>query len=96
MKLTTAANEILKFMIIEYSKSNKKTFNFDEIQSVVSNKELANDALSLLSNDQLIRIEYADNIPYLIFLKLNAVRESEQNSKLKQVYEFLKEIRSWI
>ncbi|MFV0550377.1 MAG: hypothetical protein ACK5L6_00440 [Anaerorhabdus sp.] len=83
-------------MVTKYSKDNCKSFYWDDIKSLINNDEITCDALSLLSNDQLIKIAYFDNYPFIISLEVTAIRYAEQNTKLKQVYEFLKEIRSWI
>ena len=99
MKLNKLANLYLEYMVKEFSKTNKTTFTdwnmFLSLQPNETEDHIHN-AFSKLKNDGLVNIFYADNIPYSVTLLTDAILEVEENTKLKQVYEFLKEVKDWI
>lgn len=98
MKLNQLANKYLEYMVKSYSKTHKRIFGWDEIRNLYPNEdeEFICDAFRKLSYDGLTNNFWADNVVDSTELLVNAVSEAEENTRLKKVYEFLKEVRSWI
>lgn len=99
MSLTKLANAYLEYMVREYSTTHKKVFSdWNAFQSMFPDEDadFICDALQKLKNDGLIDITWADNLPCLITLDLNAIIQAEENTPLKKTYKFLKELREWL
>lgn len=98
MKLITLSNNLLKHMVRSYSENHEKLFYFDQFKTLYPDLEddFISDALYLLQHDGFIQVQSADDVAYYTVLKVNAVRDAEENTFLKKGYTVLKEIRSWI
>lgn len=98
MNLNDLSNEYLKYMIKEYSKSQNDTFLWEQLNKLFpkENEKSKSDAIRTLGKNGLVNNTFADGVPYIVILNLNAVIEAEQNTKFKKLYKFLKEVREWI
>ena len=98
MKLQKMADIILKKMVQTFSQSENVLFDFDYFLSLFPDKnpEYISAALSLLENDDLISIFYADGIAYSITLLPVGIRNCEEDTMLKKGYQCIKEIRELI
>ena len=98
MKLTDLANSYLEFMIKSYSENHVKTFSWTTLKSVHPNEDdvFICDAFRLLNADGLVNNSWADNKVYRTELRVIAIRDAEENTKLKKTYTILKEIREWL
>lgn len=99
MTLTKLANAYLEYMVKEYSIHHNRYFsNFDELCSLFPDEdvEFICDAFRKLSHDGFVKNEWADNKPYIITLNIDAIVQAEENTNLRKIYNFLKEVREWI
>ena len=97
MKLIKLSNELLKYMVKSYFDNHIKTCSFSTCKSLYPkiDDSFISDALYLLKNDGFVSIFPADDVAYITSLKLDAIRNSEEDTFLKKGYTVLKELHSW-
>jgi len=73
-------------------------FNWNQIRSLFpnENEEFICDAFRLLHKDGFVVNSWADNHVYSCQLEVNAIRDAEEDTRLKKAYSILKEIREWL
>lgn len=98
MKLQKLSSQLLKYMVKCFHENGKDCFNYTELANTfpnVKDHELKT-SLYNLKNDALVNIDSYDNLPYFIFLKVNAIIKIEEDTLIKKGYEFVKEIKSFL
>lgn len=98
MKLTEISDYYLTWMVKSYSKDHNRLFGWEQIKAEFPDvdEDYICDAFSVLSKDGLVTIGWADNVVNLCELNVSAIRDAEEETKLKKLYTILKEIREWI
>lgn len=98
MKITSLSNKLLKYMAIEYSKTGKDVFQFEEIQNKFpdENPTYLNLALQCMADDDLLVSKYYDNKLAFVILKIKIIVKMDENTLIKKGYKFIKEIKSFI
>lgn len=96
MKLQKLSSQLLKYMVECFHENGKDCFNYTELANIFPNVKDHELKASLynLKNDALVNIDSYDNLPYFIFLKVNAIIKIEEDTLTKKGYEFVKEIKS--
>lgn len=95
MKITKIADKIMVYCVKEFYETKNDVFNADSIISVFPDID-AEDiyfAITQLSNDGLLNVQYADNKPDDFQLLMSAVRSSDENTLVKRGYDFIKAVR---
>ena len=95
MNLQKIADQSLKSMVNDYHQSGRETFGNDYFVELFPNEhpKHINNALQILKDDGLIKLFFADDIPYLIALIPSGIRAHEENTWIKKGYQCIKEIR---
>lgn len=98
MKLQKLSSQLLKYMVECFHENGKDCFNYTDLANTFPNVKDHELKASLynLKNDTLIKIEPYDNLPAIIFLKVNAITIVEEDTLIKKGYEFVKEIKSFL
>ena len=98
MKIKDLSGQLLKYMVSCYHENGKDCFNYHEFAKIFSNAKdhELKASLYILENDNFISIDNFNNLPQLIFLKVKAIIEIEENTLLKKGYTLAKEIKSFL
>ena len=98
MKLSSLANDLLKYMVKSYSKDHNCRFSLDNLQTAFQDQDrnFISDALYLLDKDGLVSVFNADDEAYMTTLLPNAIRDMEENTLIKKLYSCAKEIKEWL
>lgn len=97
-KLTSLANVLLKFFVMEYYETHKDMFPFEMLQSRFSkyDDDFICDALRLLDDDGFVHVFWAGDVAYTTTLDVSAVRSADEDTWYKRGYTFMKELRQWL
>ena len=98
IKSVKIADQILLMMVKEHKNSGKESYHFNEFTSLlpgIEQRQLIN-AIHLLKEDGFVKILHADDIPYLTFLLIDAIRQVEEDTLLRKGYLLVKEVCSLI
>ncbi len=96
MKISKLSNKILKKMVKNYIKTGLETLSFEDACSMFPDvpEHLVNSSLTKLNNDNLINVQYADDVAYLSVLNIDGIIYTEENTLIKKGYNTIKEIKN--
>lgn len=97
MRLNKISSQLLKYMVECFHTDGKDCFNYDDFVKTfpnVKDRELKA-ALYNLEHDDLVSIKSYSNQPALTLLKVNAIKQIEEDTLVKKGYDLAKEIKSF-
>ena len=96
IKIISLAEQLLKFMVVEYKSTGEDSFSFDLLRNNFQNvnSDFINKALYLLQKDGFVSIFDADNCAYMTALNFEGISNAETDTWYKKGYTIIKEIRS--
>lgn len=94
MKTVKLAGKILKQAALNYKNNNDKSIILDNLLNDFpeSNKQQLIDALVMLKDDDFVSILWADNIPYIVSLNVQGIKNAEVDTLFKKGYDLFKDI----
>lgn len=98
MTITKIANKTIVKCVKDFYDSATEIFSAETVLSwfpdTPAHQVYA--AIRMLGSEGLLNVSYADNEPYVFSLKLNAIRQCDEETWIKKGYDFVKEVKSWL